>query len=92
MNLQFTPDPSPATGRVGTFSYCMAAQGRVRIKVYNSIGDLASKIEEDKAPGAQLSTMDTARLAPGVYLYILERDYGNSAIVRSAVKKFVVKH
>jgi hypothetical protein len=84
--------PSPATTRVGTFAYCMAARGRVRIKVYNAIGDLASKIEEDKDAGDQLSTMDTQRLAPGVYLYILERDYGNSAIVRSAVKKFVVKH
>jgi hypothetical protein len=84
--------PSPATTSVGTFAYCMVTRGRVRIKVYNAIGDLASKIEEDKDAGDQLSTMDTQRLAPGVYLYIVERDYGNSAITRSGVKKFVVKH
>lgn len=84
--------PSPATGRTGTFAYCMASPGRVRINVYNVIGDLASKIEDQKQAGNQLSTMDTSRLAPGVYLYIVERDYGNGNIVRSGVKKFVVKH
>ncbi|MDP3543431.1 MAG: T9SS type A sorting domain-containing protein [Elusimicrobiota bacterium] len=84
--------PSPATGAVGTFSYCMAAAGDVKIRVYNAIGDLAVKVDDTKAAGAQTSTINTARLAPGVYLYILERAYNNGDKTRSKVKKFVVKH
>ena len=84
--------PSPATGRVGTFNYCMGSAGTVKILVWNAIGDLASKIEDVKAAGTQSSTMDTARLAPGVYYYILERNYTSGAVTRSGTKKFVVKH
>ncbi|MDD5301825.1 MAG: SBBP repeat-containing protein [Elusimicrobia bacterium] len=84
--------PSPATGPTGTFSYCMESAGAVKIRVYNVIGDLAVKIDDTKPAGAQLSTVDTARLASGVYLYILERDYGAGNKARSRVKKFVVKH
>ncbi len=84
--------PSPATGRVGTFSYCMELAGNVKIQVWNVIGDLASKIEDVKPAGSQTSTMDTARLAPGIYLYVLERSYVNGQTTRSNVKKFVVKH
>lgn len=84
--------PSPATGARGTFSYCMAQPGTVRIRVYNTIGDLATKVEDVKAAGAQLSTVNTNRLASGVYLYIMEKDYGNGTVDRARVKKFVVKH
>jgi hypothetical protein len=83
--------PSPATGATGTFAYCMLFPGTVRIKVYNSIGDLASKIEDVKSNGLQTSTMDTGRLAPGVYLYVMERDYGNGNKSHSGVLKFAVK-
>ena len=82
--------PSPATGAVGTFSYCMESAGTVKIKVYNAIGDLASKIEDTRTAGQHTSTMNTGRLAPGVYLYTVERDYGNRT-VNSGVKKFAVK-
>lgn len=84
--------PSPATGATGTFSYCMASAGDVNIRVYNVIGDLAAKIEDTKAAGQHTSTLDTARLAPGVYLYILERNYTGGNKTRSKVKKFVVQH
>lgn len=83
--------PSPATGPTGTFAYCMAGPGTVRIRVYNAIGDLASKIEDYKQGGSQTSTMNTGRLAPGVYLYTLERDYGTHRD-QSRVKKFAVRH
>ena len=83
--------PSPATGRVGTFFYCMESEGSVRITVYNAAGDLASKIEDARGAGPQESTMDTGRLAPGVYYYLLERDYGNGRTNKSGVKKFAVK-
>lgn len=84
--------PSPATGATGTFSYCMESAGDVNIRVYNVIGDLAAKIEDTKAAGQHTSTLDTGRLAPGVYLYILERNYNGGNKTRSKVKKFVVQH
>lgn len=84
--------PSPATGATGNFSYCMESAGTVKIRVYNTIGDLAAKIDDAKSAGAQYSTIDTGRFAPGVYLYTLERDYAGGGVSRSDVKKFVVQH
>jgi hypothetical protein len=56
------------------------------------IGDIVAKIEDSKAAGAQLSSINTGRLAPGVYLYRLEKSYDNGTSTTSSVKKFVVKH
>ena len=84
--------PSPATGDAAHFEYCMARPGKVKIRVYNIIGDLAAKIEDVKGIGAQLSSINTGRLAPGVYLYKLEKNYDNGTSSTSGVKKFVVKH
>ncbi|MEQ1919216.1 MAG: T9SS type A sorting domain-containing protein [Elusimicrobiota bacterium] len=84
--------PSPATGATGTFAYCMETAGDVKIRVYNTIGDLAVKIDDSKSAGSQTSTVNTARLAPGVYFYILERNYVGGNKSRSKVKKFAVQH
>lgn len=84
--------PSPVTGSVGNFAYCMAQAGTARIMVYNAIGDLVAKIEDSRGSGAQLSQLNTGRLASGVYLYRLEKDYGGGNSVTSKVKKFVVRH
>jgi len=84
--------PSPATGATATFAYCMALPGTVTIKVYNAIGDLVAKITDVKAAGAQSSVLNTGRLASGVYLYRLEKDYGGGNSTTSKVKKFVVRH
>jgi hypothetical protein len=83
--------PSPATGATGNFAYCMAQAGTARIRIYNVVGDLAANIEDVKAAGNQLSTVNTARLAPGVYLYRVEKIYGGSSTT-SKVRKFVVRH
>jgi hypothetical protein len=84
--------PSPATEDTGHFKYDMAMPGMVKIRIYNIVGDLASKIEESKAAGTQFSSVNTGRLAPGVYLYRVERNYNNGTSATSGVKKFVVKH
>ncbi len=84
--------PSPATGATASFAYCMALPGTVKIRVYNVVGDLVAKLEDARAGGPQLSQLNTARLAPGVYLYRLEKDYGGGNTTTSDVKKFVVKH
>ena len=84
--------PSPATGATGTFAYCMDTAGDVKIRVYNAIGDLAVKVDDSRSAGAQTSTIDTGRLAPGVYFYTLERNYAGGNKSRSKVKKFAVQH
>ena len=84
--------PSPATGDRADFAYCMASPGTARIRIYNTVGDLAVKLEHAKGAGAQSTTLNTGRMAPGVYLYRLEKDYDNGTSSKSTVKKFVVKH
>ena len=84
--------PSPAKGATGNFRYCMASPGKVKIRVYNVIGDLVAKVEESKAAGSHTSPLNTGRLAPGVYLYLVERNYDNGSSDVSKVKKFVVQH
>jgi hypothetical protein len=84
--------PSPAIYDTAHFEYCMALPGTAKIRVYNAIGDIVARIEDSKAAGAQLSAINTGRLAPGVYLYRLEKNYDNGTSTTSSVKKFVVKH
>jgi len=84
--------PSPATGDRADFAYCMASPGTARIRIYNTVGDLAVRLEHPKGAGAQSTTLNTGRMAPGVYLYRLEKDYDNGTSSKSTVKKFVVKH
>ncbi len=84
--------PSPATGPTGTFQYCMSYPGTMRVRVYNSIGDIVAKVEDATAAGGQSAHLNTSRLAPGVYLYLLDKDYGGGNVVHLPVQKFVVKH
>ena len=85
--------PSPATENTGYFKYDMSMPGTVKIRVYTVVGDLAAKIEDARPAGnGQFSSINTGRLAPGVYLYRLEKNYNNGTSATSGVKKFVVKH
>jgi len=84
--------PAPATGATGKFHYCMTSAGTARIRVYNAIGDLAATVVESKAAGVNESTLNTARMAPGVYLYLLQKEYDNGGSSISKTKKFVVRH
>ncbi|OGR46827.1 MAG: hypothetical protein A2X34_05430 [Elusimicrobia bacterium GWC2_51_8] len=84
--------PSPATGATAEFAYCMDQPGTAKIRVYNVIGDLASKLENTVSKGGHIAALNTARLASGVYLYIIEKNYDDGTSNKSGVKKFVVKH
>jgi hypothetical protein len=84
--------PMPATGSRGNFAYCMAVAGSVQIKVYNVVGDVATTLDDTKAAGAQISEINTQRLAPGVYLYTTVKTYNDGTVARSGVKKFTVRH
>jgi len=84
--------PSPATGATGNFAYCLALPGTVRIRVYNIVGDLVAKVVDVKPAGPQTSPLNTGRLAPGVYLYLLQKDYGDGNSSTTHTRKFVVRH
>jgi hypothetical protein len=84
--------PSPARGPTAQIGYCMDNPGSVVIRVYNAIGDIVAKINDDKASGAQTSTLNTGRLAPGVYFYVLEKIYGGGLTTRGGYTKFAVIH
>ena len=70
----------------------MANAGTVRIRIWNAIGDIVAKIDDRKPAGPALSPLNTGRLAPGVYLYILDKDYGAGNSTRSHVERFAVRH
>jgi hypothetical protein len=70
----------------------MELAGTARVRIYNVVGDLVAKLEDTGSAGAHITQLNTARLAPGVYLYRLEKDYGRGNSSRSGVKKFVVRH
>jgi hypothetical protein len=92
--------PSPATGPTGNFQYCMARSGHAIIKVYNAIGDIVAKLDDHTsgctatatAAFTCLSPLNTGRLAPGVYLYRVQKFYDDGTSATSSVKKFGVKH
>ena len=84
--------PSPATTPSSQIAYCMDQPGNVIIRVYNAIGDIAAKIDESKPAGPQTSPLNTGRLAPGVYFFVVEKHYGGGVVNRGVVKKFGVVH
>ena len=82
--------PSPATGATGTFAYCMNEIGTATIKIWNVVGDLVAKLESITPAGAQSQQLNTARLAPGVYLYQIEKRYSSGTTDRGHIRKFAV--
>lgn len=82
--------PSPATGATGTFAYCMNEIGTATIKIWNVVGDLVAKLESITPAGAQSQQLNTARLAPGVYLYQIEKRYSSGVTDRGHIRKFAV--
>lgn len=82
--------PSPANGQSAKIAYCMETSGTAVIRVYNAIGDIAAKVEEPKGAGSQTSPLNTGRLAPGVYFFMVEKRYTGGAVSHGAAKKFAV--
>jgi hypothetical protein len=84
--------PSPARGTTAHVAYCLDGTGIVNIRIYNEIGDLVEALEESKPAGAQGSSFNVGRLAPGVYFYILKLSYDAGYTTTYAKRKFVVIH
>lgn len=82
--------PSPSTGPTARIVYTMAGPGKVKIRIYNEVGDLVDTLQEDKPAGLQSSTVNLFAMAPGVYRYFLNLTYDSGSSETQSVKKFVV--
>jgi hypothetical protein len=92
-NLPFDPYlfPSPTKGNTASIAYYMTGPGVANIRVYNEIGNLVETQEERKSVGPQASSINVGKLAPGVYLYLLNLNFddGNT---KKYKRKFAVTH
>jgi hypothetical protein len=70
----------------------MQSAGTVTIKIYNEIGDLVDTIRDTRLAGFQSSKVTVARMAPGLYFYIMTKHYNSGAKELFGMKKFVVQH
>lgn len=81
--------PSPARD-AARIAYRMAQAGSVVIRIYTGGGVLVATLEETQPAGQRTSRVTTAHLAPGVYLYLIERRYGSGLSDRIGPRKFAV--
>jgi hypothetical protein len=81
------PSPARDSARIG---YEMAEAGTVKIRVYNAAGQLVDSLEEAKGAGVQSTGITTAKFAPGVYFFMLERKYASGKSDKIGPRKFVV--
>ena len=84
--------PSPTKGSTAGLGYCMATAGVMRARVYNQIGDMVAVIEERRPAGAQGSTLDVSKLAPGVYFCLVKIKYDNGLVRNYSKIKFAITH
>jgi len=84
--------PSPATGSTAFIAYYMTDSGLANIRIYNEIGELIDALEERKSSGAQSSSIDVDKMAPGVYFYLLNMNYDGGTTQKHSKRKFVVIH
>ncbi len=84
--------PSPTTGSTAGLAYCMTGSGVANIRVYNEVGYLVYSANERKPAGPQGSTINVAKMAPGVYFCLLNAKYDDGTTVKHAKIKFAVTH
>ncbi len=82
--------PSPVKGDEATIAYCLSAPGYVKIRVYNEVAELVETVGEVKPAGSQASLIDTSKFATGVYLYMINIDYGSLGSSKIGPKKFIM--
>lgn len=82
--------PSPSRGDTARIVYTMEEAGTVKVRIYNAGGNLVVVLDEPKPAGLQTTTVTVSRLSPGVYFYLLEREYASSSGQKIGPRKFVV--
>jgi hypothetical protein len=92
-NAPFDPYifPSPTQGSTAHIAYFMTVPGNAHIRVYSEIGKLVDTQEERKPAGPQSSSLNVGKLAPGVYLYLLNLDFDDGTTSKYK-RKFAVTH
>jgi sugar lactone lactonase YvrE len=84
--------PSPARGNHASLCYFMDESGRLDLKIWNEKGELADKIQEQKAAGVQVTTFSVSTFATGVYFYQATLSYSSGRVVTLKPRKFAVIH
>jgi hypothetical protein len=84
--------PSPVRGPLARVTYRMAGPGEMELRIWNHNGDLAAKVTDRKPAGVQVTPLDLAGFATGVYFYALTFRYDSGAIEKVPTKKFAVVH
>ena len=80
------PYPNPATDRL-TVPYALASEGSVRVSVVDVLGRTVAVLREGQASAGRAEVqVATDRLAPGLYLVVLEAD-GQRAVRRITVAR-----
>jgi hypothetical protein len=79
------PNPfNPST----TITYTVAKAGRITLQVFNILGqEVATLINEVKAPGTYSTRLDGAALPSGTYIYRLQGDAGNVQVKKMMLLK-----
>jgi outer membrane protein assembly factor BamB len=83
--------PDPVKGGQAHVAYDMAEPGFADVKVYQSNGELASRVRDrcDEA-GTHSTEVNVESCAPGVYFYKVDMEYDSGRKDRMEVKKFIV--
>ena len=82
------PNPfNPST----TISYTLPEESVVEIKIYNTLGQTVSVIENSVKPAGYFNTVfDASNIAAGIYIYIMHAKAVNGSREFRAVKKLVL--
>jgi hypothetical protein len=79
------PNPfNPST----TITFDVAKAGRLTLQVFNILGqEVATLVNEVKAPGTYATRLDGAALPSGTYIYRLQSDAGNTQVKKMMLLK-----
>ena len=65
--------PNPARGAATRVDYALPAAGPVTLEVFNTLGQRVAVLVDEALPaGVYTATLDTGRLASGLYVYRLQ--------------------
>jgi hypothetical protein len=68
----------------------MAENGQLDLKIWNTSGELAAEIKDQKPSGVQITFLNLSGFAPGVYFYAATLRYDSGGTEKLKPKKFAV--
>jgi hypothetical protein len=82
--------PSPARRGFVMLAFHMEEAGRMECRIWNSNGELTSKLVSQAGGGDGTAALDLSKYVPGVYFYSVLFTYDSGKVGRSPAKTFVV--